>query len=200
LLFNLFQVVIFMVKYFLRYFFRGLLFVVPASISVYSLYFVFNWLDKLFPNVSIPGFGIVVVVGGTTILGYLGSAWLTRPIIQFFDTILERLPFVRIIYSSIKDLTSAFVGEKKKFDKPVLVQISQDSNLKRLGFLTQDSLKDLQIDEDLVAVYVPHSYNFSGNLFIVEKKYVTPLQSDGTEIMKFIVSGGVIDLETDNKS
>ena len=189
-----------MVKYFLRYFFRGLLFVVPASISVYSLYFVFNWLDRLFPNVSIPGFGIVVVVGGTTILGYLGSAWLTKPIIQFFDTILERLPFVRIIYSSIKDLTSAFVGEKKKFDKPVLVQISQDSNLKRLGFLTQDSLKDLQIDEDLVAVYVPHSYNFSGNLFIVEKKYVTPLQSDGAEIMKFIVSGGVIDLETDKTS
>jgi uncharacterized membrane protein len=189
-----------MVKYFLRYFFRGLLFVVPASISVYSLYFVFNWLDRLFPNVSIPGFGIVVVVGGTTILGYLGSAWLTKPIIQFFDTILERLPFVRIIYSSIKDLTSAFVGEKRKFDKPVLVQISQDSNLKRLGFLTQDSLKDLQIDEDLVAVYVPHSYNFSGNLFIVEKKYVTPLQSDGAEIMKFIVSGGVIDLETDKTS
>jgi Uncharacterized conserved protein len=189
-----------MVKYFLRYFFRGLLFVVPASISVYSLYFVFNWSDKLFPKVSIPGFGIVVVVGGTTILGYLGSAWLTKPIIQFFDTILERLPFVRIIYSSIKDLTSAFVGEKKKFDKPVLVQISQDSNLKRLGFLTQDSLKDLQIDEDLVAVYVPHSYNFSGNLFIVEKKYVTPLQSDGAEIMKFIVSGGVIDLETDKTS
>jgi len=189
-----------MVKYFLRYFFRGLLFVVPASISVYSLYFVFNWLDRLFPNVSIPGFGIVVVVGGTTILGYLGSAWLTKPIIQFFDTILERLPFVRIIYSSIKDLTSAFVGEKKKFDKPVLVQISQDSNLKRLGFLTQDSLKDLQIDEDLVAVYVPHSYNFSGNLFIVERKYVTPLQSDGAEIMKFIVSGGVIDLETDKTS
>jgi len=189
-----------MVKYFLRYFFRGLLFVVPASISVYSLYFVFNWLDRLFPNVSIPGFGIVVVVGGTTILGYLGSAWLTKPIIQFFDTILERLPFVRIIYSSIKDLTSAFVGEKKKFDKPVLVQISQDSNLKRLGFLTQDSLKDLQIEEDLVAVYVPHSYNFSGNLFIVEKKYVTPLQSDGAEIMKFIVSGGVIDLETDKTS
>jgi Uncharacterized conserved protein len=188
-----------MVKYFLRYFFRGLLFVVPASISVYSLYFVFNWSDKLFPKVSIPGFGIVVVVGGTTILGYLGSAWLTKPIIQFFDTILERLPFVRIIYSSIKDLTSAFVGEKKKFDKPVLVQISQDSNLKRLGFLTQDSLKDLQIDEDLVAVYVPHSYNFSGNLFIVEKKYVTPLQSDGAEIMKFIVSGGVIDLETDKQ-
>lgn len=188
-----------MIKYFLRYFFRGLLFVVPASISIYSLYFILNWLDRLFPEMGIPGLGIVIVLGGTTILGYLGSAWLTKPIIQFFDTILERLPFVRIIYSSIKDLTSAFVGEKRKFDKPVLVQISQDSNLKRLGFLTQESLKDLGIDEDLVAVYVPHSYNFSGNLFVVEKKYVTPLKSDGTEIMKFIVSGGVIDLEEDTK-
>ncbi|MFN3315811.1 MAG: DUF502 domain-containing protein [Raineya sp.] len=186
-------------KYFLRYFFRGLLFVVPASISVYSLYFAFNFLDKLFPKTGIPGLGIVIIVGGTTLLGYLGSAWLTKPIFQFFDTILERLPLVRIIYSSIKDLTSAFVGEKKKFDKPVLVQISQDSNLKRLGFLTQESLKNWEIEEDLVAVYVPHSYNFSGNLFIVEKKYVTPLQTDGTEIMKFIVSGGVIELEEDKK-
>ncbi|GAB4125356.1 MAG: DUF502 domain-containing protein [Raineya sp.] len=184
-----------MVKYFLRYFFRGLLFVVPASISIYSLYFAFDRLDRLFPQTNIPGLGILIIVGGTTVLGYLGSAWLTKPIIQFYDTILERLPFVRIIYSSIKDLTSAFVGEKRKFDKPVLVQISQDSNLKRLGFLTQESLKYLHIEEDLVAVYIPHSYNFSGNLFIVEKKYVSPLKSDGTEIMKFIVSGGVIDLD-----
>lgn len=182
-------------KYFLRYFFRGLLFVAPASITIYSLYSIFMWVDTLFPNLPIPGLGLVIVLGGTTILGYLGSAWLTRPILQFFDTILEKLPFVRLIYSSIKDLTSAFVGEKKKFDKPVLVQLSQDSNLKRLGFLTQDDLAELGIGEESVAVYVPHSYNFSGNLYVVEKKFVTPLQADGADVMKFIVSGGVIDLE-----
>jgi uncharacterized membrane protein len=182
-------------KYFLRYFFRGLLFVVPASISIYSLYYIFTLLDKLFPKLPIPGLGLVIVVAGTTILGYLGSAWLTRPVLQFFDKLLEKLPFVRLIYTSIKDLTSAFVGEKRKFDKPVLVQISQDSNLKRLGFLTQEDLSELSIDEGSVAVYVPHSYNFSGNLFVVEKKYVTPLRADGADIMKFIVSGGVIDLD-----
>jgi uncharacterized membrane protein len=182
-------------KYFLRYFFRGLLFVAPASITIYSLYSIFMWVDTLFPHLPIPGLGLVIVLGGTTILGYLGSAWLTRPILQFFDTILEKLPFVRLIYSSIKDLTSAFVGEKKKFDKPVLVQLSQDSNLKRLGFLTQDDLTELGIGEESVAVYVPHSYNFSGNLYVVEKRFVTPLQTDGADVMKFIVSGGVINLE-----
>ncbi|MCU0438464.1 MAG: DUF502 domain-containing protein [Raineya sp.] len=182
-------------KYFLRYFFRGLLFVAPASITIYSLYSIFMWVDTLFPHLPIPGLGLVIVLGGTTILGYLGSAWLTRPILQFFDTILEKLPFVRLIYSSIKDLTSAFVGEKKKFDKPVLVQLSQDSNLKRLGFLTQDDLTELGIGEESVAVYVPHSYNFSGNLYVVEKKFVTLLETDGADIMKFIVSGGVINLE-----
>jgi uncharacterized membrane protein len=182
-------------KYFLRYFFRGLLFVAPASITIYSLYSIFTWIDTLFPHLPVPGLGLVIVLGGTTILGYLGSAWLTRPILQFFDTILEKLPFVRLIYSSIKDLTSAFVGEKKKFDKPVLVQMSQDSNLKRLGFLTQDDLTELGIGEESVAVYVPHSYNFSGNLYVVEKRFITPLEADGADIMKFIVSGGVINLE-----
>jgi uncharacterized membrane protein len=182
-------------KYFLRYFFRGLLFVVPVSITAYALYFVVNALDRLFPYFHVPGLGVIVVIAGTTLLGYLGSAWLTKPILQFFDKILEKLPFVRIIYSSIKDLTSAFVGEKKKFDKPVLVQISQDSNLKRLGFLTQEDLNEWGLDENFVAVYIPHSYNFSGNLFIVEKKFITPLNSSGADIMKFIVSGGVIDLD-----
>jgi len=182
-------------KYFLRYFFRGLLFVAPASITIYSLYWIFTGVDRLFLHLPVPGLGLLIVVGGTTILGYLGSAWLTKPILQFFDTMLEKLPFVRLIYSSIKDLTSAFVGEKKKFDKPVLFQISHDSNLKRLGFLTQEDLGELGIDEGNVAVYAPHSYNFSGNLFIVEKKYVTPLEADGADIMKFIVSGGVIDIE-----
>lgn len=188
-----------MVKYFLRYFFRGLLFVVPVSITAYTFYFTVNAIDRLLPYFPIPGLSLLVVIVGTTFLGYLGSAWLTKPILQFFDKFLERLPFVRIIYSSIKDLTSAFVGEKRKFDKPVLVKISQDSNLQRLGFLTQENLSEWGLDENYVAVYIPHSYNFSGNLFIVEKRFITPLENSGAEIMKFIVSGGVIEID-ENKS
>jgi uncharacterized membrane protein len=183
-------------KRILRYFFNGLLFVVPASISIYALVSVVNWLDKvLLLNLPFPGLGVAIVLAGTTVIGYLGSIWLTKPILVFLEKVIEKVPLVNLIYSSIKDLTSAFVGEKKKFNRPVLVSIEKNSNLRRLGFITEENLTELGIKEGSMAVYIPHSYNFSGNLYIVDKEAVTLLDANGTEIMKFIVSGGVSGLE-----
>ncbi|MEM8966227.1 MAG: DUF502 domain-containing protein [Bacteroidota bacterium] len=175
------------------YFFRGLLFVVPVALTIYILVVSIQWLDSLI-QISIPGLGLLTILASITLIGYLASTLLAAPLFRLLEELLTRLPLVNIIYSSLKDLISAFVGDKKKFDRPVLVALSEDLTIRKPGFITQENLTKLGL-VDQVAVYLPHSYNFSGNLFIVPSQYVTPIEASSTEIMKFIVSGGVSGLE-----
>lgn len=178
---------------FLKYFFRGLLIVVPVATTAYVIYWIFSKLDTLLP-IGIPGLGILISLAGIVVIGYLGSGLLTKPILDLFDDFLERTPGVKLIYTAIKDFLEAFVGEKKKFTEPVLVEITATGIL-RLGFVTQRDLNYLGMPGH-VAVYVPHSYNFSGNLLIVPTDKIKPVDSKKAgELMKFVVTGGVIDID-----
>ncbi len=102
---------------------------------------------------------------------------------------------VKVIYTSIKDFMSAFVGKEKRFTEPVLVKVSHDSNLEKMGFVTQRDLRNLGIAGEKVAVYLPHSYNFSGNLFIVPVENITPINAPPAEVMKFIVTAGLTNFD-----
>ncbi|MDO1450080.1 DUF502 domain-containing protein [Rhodocytophaga aerolata] len=173
----------------IKYFFRGLLLVIPIGLTIYILVAAVRWLDSLL-SLKYPGSGILIILVSITAIGYIGSTLIAKPIVEFFEKLLNRLPLVRIIYSSVKDLISAFVGDKKKFSQPVLVTINKGSDLQKLGFITQEDLSTIGIKEK-IAVYLPHSYNFSGDLYIVPKENVVLIQNSGADIMKFIVSGGV---------
>jgi uncharacterized membrane protein len=181
------------------YFFKGIIFTVPISITLYIIYSIVVKIGSLFKLLGLtvhpavdPLIGFAAVVGLIIVIGYLGSS-IFKPLFVLFDHYLEKAPLIKTIYSSIKDLLSAFVGEKKRFNKPVLVNMG--NNLEKFGFITNESLVDMNISEDKVAVYFPHSYAFSGNLYIVSKKFVTPLNENASEMMKFIVSGGVTHVE-----
>lgn len=171
------------------YFFQGLLYAVPLGLTIYLFVLAFQFLDGLFPF-EFPGLGIVIVVVLITIIGYVGQWVISQPIISLFTRFIEKMPLVKVIYSSIKDLLSAFVGKEKKFTSPVLVKISANQDIERIGFITQNSLNDLDI-ENKIAVYIPSSYGLLGELYIVPIDNVTPLDIHPAEIMKFIVSGGV---------
>ena len=98
-----------------------------------------------------------------------------------------------MIGPTLKDVMDAFVGDKKKFTEPVAVEMSTTGILK-LGFVTEKDLVHFLGDKGAVkyvAVYFPHSYNFSGNLFLVPKGNVKHLDTNSTDLMKFVVSGGV---------
>jgi len=172
-----------------RYFFNGLIFTVPVVVTIYVIYVIFVKIDNFF-DFPIPGTGFLITILLITFLGFIGSNFLTRRLINLVDTIFSRLPLIKMIYTSIKDLIDAFVGEKKVFDRPVAVTLSTDVNVRLIGFVTNESLEDLGLS-DTVAVYLPQSYNFAGNLILVPRELVTPLSADRTFIMKFIVSGGV---------
>lgn len=176
----------------LGYFMRGLLLVIPFAVTGYIISFALQKIDGLI-GVKFPGLGIAILLTGITVLGYLGSNLLFRSFFDITEQWIVRLPLIGTIYSSLKELTSAFVGKDKKFDKPVLVVINSEARLHKLGFITQKDLKNINLPGS-IGVYVPHSYNFSGDLFLLPKEAVTPLNISGAEIMKFIVSGGVTDV------
>lgn len=184
-------------KTILNYFFRGMLIILPVTATIYLIYSVLIWMNDLFNNLlfswfkyEIPGLGIITGFVLITLFGFMMTRTFAKPIVFLFEKLMTKTPFVNIVYSSLKDLTEAFVGDKKKFTKPVYVEFSEPAGMKRFGFITEESLEHYGLKEE-VAVYCPHSYNFSGNLYIVPRNKITPIKTDTTNFMRFIVSGGV---------
>lgn len=172
-----------------RYFFEGLIFVVPIALTFYVLYRVFIFIDDWLP-LTVPGLGFLVVIAGTTAIGFLASNFITRSVLGVVEKILDRLPIVKLLHSSVKDVMTAFVGERKRFDKPVLVDLIPGSGVKAIGFMTRESMEQFGL-HDTVAVYFPQSYNFAGNLLIYPKDQILPIQAESSKVMAFIVSGGI---------
>ncbi len=173
-----------------NYFLKGLLLIAPISITLYIIIIALNWLDGLIPAIDIPGLGLIIILSAITVIGYITSAFVSKSVFEYFEKLIQKVPLISLIYTSLKDLMDAFVGEKKKFNRPVLVNMDNHDAIQRLGFITQEDLSNLGL-EDKVAVYMPHSFNFSGNFYIVPKSNVTMLDVPRTHFMKFIVSGGV---------
>ena len=190
------------VRSFINYFFKGLLFLAPIVITLWAIVQLFNLIDGLLQGViynyigiHIPGLGFIILLLLITFIGFIGSTIIFKPIITYFDKLLTRAPLIKIIYTAVKDLVSAFVGQKKRFTEPVVVQLDKDSNIEKIGFITNKDLSIVGISNEKVAVYLPHSYAWSGNLIIVSSKYVKPIEASSTEVMKFIISAGVTNIE-----
>jgi len=173
----------------LNYFFKGVVLLAPLAFTVYVCVRVFATIDGWL-GIPIPGVGFLATVVLITLFGFLASSFLTRRMLSMVEGVLERLPFVRLLYSSTKDLLNAFVGEKRRFDKPVVVAPFASGEARALGFVTQDTLATMGMREH-VAVYLPQSYNFAGSLLIFPTSAVTPLDAESADVMAFIVSGGV---------
>ena len=180
------------------YFLKGLLYTVPLAITVYVIYQLFMFFDGIVVlPYDIPGLGIVFLFIFITLMGLLGSSVIVQPISRKVTRFIEKTPFLKTIYSAVKDVVGTFVEKKNSFRIPVLVKVSADSNLEKLGFITAEDLKSIGIEgEDKIAVYMPHSYAFSGNLFVVDRKNVKVIAQNATDVMKFIVSGGVANFDS----
>jgi len=183
------------------YFVQGIAILIPLIITLYiiiKLLFIFIdffvwigitgnlWLDIILGLLVM----MIVVIG----VGALASNYFFGNLMHFFESQFEKLPLIRHIYSPIKDFIEAFVGNKKKFKYPVLIQTSPQNNYKEIGFVTQQDLNHLGMN-DYVSVYVPFSYSFTGKLILIKKENIEPLNVHPTDTMKFIVSGGIYDIE-----
>jgi len=138
----------------------------------------------------------MVMLLSVTLLGFLFQLLVATPIYAYVDRMINKAPILKLVYTSIKDLFSAFIGKEKKFDNPVLVTIDPQNQIQRLGFLIQSNLEFLSIPEGHVAVYFPSSYGLLGELYVVPASLVKSIDVSPAEAMKFIVSGGVSKIQT----
>ncbi len=192
--------------YVMRLFFQGLLLLLPAVLTIYLVFLIFTALNetlfyavgaltgRLFPGlesgwlVTLTGIGVtfaIIILTGLVASNFLGKFLLGR-----IDALLDRIPVVKMLYSSLKDLFGAFLGDEKRFDTPVLVSVTQDDTVRLMGFVTQASMVDFGLEDD-VAVYLPQSYNFAGNLIVVPKTKIKRLDVPAASVTAFLLSGGV---------
>jgi uncharacterized membrane protein len=185
-------------KNFVSHFVQGLIVVAPISITLFLLYKIFYFiyitfhLPLLIVNALLdPLIILLAIILFIYIVGRLSATLLFNPAYIRLEKDIEKVPFIRLVYTSVKDMLSAFVGSKRKFNQPVLVTIDKANDIKQLGFITQSDLSQINLDKEYVAVYVPFSYGLSGKLYIVHKNSVIPVDASPTDVMKFVISGGV---------
>ncbi len=182
-------------------FFQGLLIIGPLAVTVWIIWYIVSSIDNIIPSLSeqlFPGTTFLLVIGTTTLIGYLGSKFiLGRVIVDSVDYLLEHTPGIKFIYSSLKDVMTSFVGDKKKFNRPVLIKTASEPDVWRIGFLTQSDLSSVGFPE-YVSVYLPHSYAVSGWVVFVLATNIVVLENvSAAQAMKFAVSGGVAGFHSD---
>ncbi len=184
-----------------QYFLQGLLVLAPLAITIYAVYFIVSSVDSLLPifsyrdengkiEVQNYGLGFLIIIGAICVVGYLSSFFIKMKLFNLFDSLMEKTPGIRFIYSTVKDFFEAFAGEKKKFNRPVLANID-DNDVWRVGFITQDEANDFGFS-GYVAVYIPMSYSIAGNVYLLPANRVRRVTDiTATNAMKFAISGGV---------
>ena len=195
----------------LQYFLQGLLVLAPVGITLWVVVSLFNLVDSFLPNVihslfpeliprnadgsvkEFTGLGFVIVIAFVLLVGWLSSLFIFNSILGWLDRLLERTPGIKFIYSSIKDFLKAFAGNKKKFDKPVLVCVD-DTDVWRIGFITHKEMSQFDMPGH-ASVYVPLAYAVTGVTYIVPKERIKPLDHiSAAEAMKFAVTGGITEV------
>ena len=173
----------------INYFLRGLVVVAPMAFTGYVCWRLFVLIDGWL-GLPVPGLGFVATLAFLILIGFLASTFLARGLFALVESLLARLPFVRLLYASTKDLLNAFVGEQRRFDRPVVVTVYPESQGVAMGFVTQSSLEHLGLHGQ-VAVYFPFSYSVAGHVLLFPADRVRPLPADSADVMAFLVSGGV---------
>lgn len=189
-------------KRILRYFIQGLVITIPIGITVLILAKIFFWVKGWFSEMDVivhPAADPFIIIGIVLAFILLAGLFASNVVASFFinesGKFIERIPLVRHIYSPLKDVTGAFLGNKKRFTNPVLVTTNIQANVREIGFITDDDLHEIGLGPEFVAVYIPMSYAISGRLIIVPKANIAPMEANAADVMKFVVSGGVAEVE-----
>lgn len=189
-------------KKLLRYFVQGLVITIPLGITVLIFTRIFFWVEGWFEGMDVivnPAADPFIIIGIVLVFILLIGVFASNVVARFFlsesGKFIEKIPVVRHIYSPIKDFTGAFLGNKRRFTSPVLVITNKEANVREIGFITDDDLHEIGIGPEYVAVYLPASYSIAGRLLIVPKANVTPMDAPAGDVMKFVVSGGVAEVE-----
>jgi uncharacterized membrane protein len=187
-------------KLIMKYFMVGLATLTPIFVTVYVVIWAFRFMDQLTGSVissfggsplTIPGIGIILSLVIIILIGMATSTWLGQILLRFVDSLFQRLPGIRLIYTVIKDTIQAFYGNKRSFSKVALVTIP-GSEMKLIGFVTAEELSSLgEAGEGHVAVYILQSMQWAGFTLLVPKEDVQLIDAKMEDAMKFVISAGM---------
>jgi uncharacterized membrane protein len=185
----------FIYKVILNYFLQGLIILAPIAFTAFVIYSIFDRVDSILrPRINIPGIGFLIILTGIILVGWVSSLFVVERALSIFNHLLERTPGIKFIYSSLKDFFEAFAGDKRKFDKAVLVNIKGE-DVWQIGFVTKEDMAQFDMD-GYVSVYVPQSYALAGQLYVVPRSKIRSLPKvSAAEAMRFAISGGVTEVE-----
>lgn len=181
---------------FVEYFLRGILVVLPIAITIGISSWILKSVGGYF-HLQKLGVGTIIlyalgIVTSIIFIGFITRGVIVQQLLGFFEGIIDRAPGLNFIFGTTKDMTEAFVGEKKKFTKPVVVEI--ELGVYKIGFLTQEKMDMLDLP-DCCAVYLPYSYTFTGEIVIVQKSKVHSISIESGTVTKFVLSGGATNIK-----
>lgn len=183
------------IRRFIKYFLQGVVVLAPVTVTIYLLIKVFVFMDSLNPF-NIPGVGLVLTCLAIALVGFIVRNYISDRVIEWFEGQIKKTPLISIIYTAVQDLLKSFVGDRQSFKQPVIVKLYENSEIRRLGFITNDNFTKMpELGQEYITVYCPHSYNISGNVFLVPAHYVTPVNLNASDVMKYTMSGGVTQIE-----
>ncbi len=192
---RLYQIRRFRLRYVGQYFLRGMLVIAPIALTIGLLVWLFRKVDSLLnPRLDMPGLGLVLMLLSIVVIGWVSSFFFVRRVFGVFGHGMEKMPGVSFIYTSLRDFFEAFVGNKRRFTQSVLVNVFAEE-VWLVGFLTDEELDAFGLGAKYVSVYVPQAYNVAGQLYLVKRERVKPLEHlSSAEAMRYAVSGGAVEV------
>jgi uncharacterized membrane protein len=184
-------------------FLKGLAAVLPITVTLYVLYWLGSTAESLLGrglrmliprSLYWPGMGVVAGLILVFVIGVLMNAWLFRRVFRWGERLLERIPLVKALYGSVRDLMGFFSGSvKKTMRKAVMVAVGS-TPLRLIGVITREDFAGLPAgigDDDTVAVYLPMSYQIGGFTTMVPRSTVRPIDMSIEQAMRFAVTAGM---------
>ena len=176
-------------------FFKGLLIVVPPAITVFVVTWLFDLTEgtigKYLPA-KIPGAGLVIVLVGIWVVGVLSGNFLSKKILEFFDSLISKIPVVKFIYKSVKQVSKAVFESDSMFKSVVLVPYQKSYVLGFQILHVPEPVRE-KLGDDYVCVYMPWSMNMTAGMnFFVKKSDVIQLDMLPPDALQFILTAGTI--------
>lgn len=178
-----------------QYFLRGILVLAPVLITISALLWAISKVDGiLHPLVTRPGLGLAFILLLIVLVGWISTFGFIKRIFGLAGTAIEHTPGVSFIYTSVRDFFEAFVGNKRRFTQAVLVNVLDD-DVWLVGFLTDEDPSMFNLAAGYVSVYVPQAYNVGGQLYLLKRSRVRPIENLApADVMKYVVTGGAVEI------
>ncbi len=178
------------------YFLAGLLLAAPLAVTIGVAVWFVDFIDsRVIPGTRIPGFGLVVVISGLTLVGWLASGFLGRFVHNVGDRIVSRIPILRSVYAATKQIFETVLAQKSNAFREVALFEYPRKGIWSIGFLTGTTAGEVQhrTQEPTVNVFLPTTPNpTSGYLLFVPRRDLIILDMTVEEGIKMVVSGGIV--------